>query len=80
MPNYAYGCSTCGHDFELVQRMTDAPIRECPNCNCDTAVRKVFAPSLVLGAAVDAPTGNPRATGPRRAAPNELFTTEKSPA
>jgi putative FmdB family regulatory protein len=48
MPTYAYGCSVCGHEIELVQKMTDAPIRECPNCDGATVYRKMSAPSFIL--------------------------------
>jgi putative FmdB family regulatory protein len=32
MPTYAYKCNDQGHQFELRQRMTDAPVGECPVC------------------------------------------------
>ena len=48
MPTYVYGCDLCGHEFELFQRMTDAPIRECPSCNEDSAHRKLTASSFIL--------------------------------
>ena len=32
MPTYGYRCSNCGHQFEIVQRMTDAPLTSCPKC------------------------------------------------
>jgi putative FmdB family regulatory protein len=31
MPTYEYVCAE-GHAFELVQRMSDKPVRKCPNC------------------------------------------------
>lgn len=31
MPTYEYFCRECG-EFELAQKMTDKPIRECPKC------------------------------------------------
>jgi putative FmdB family regulatory protein len=31
MPTYEYMCSA-GHRFERVQRMSDAPLSECPEC------------------------------------------------
>ena len=33
MPTYAYRCEACGHDFDRVQRITEDPIRECPQCH-----------------------------------------------
>ena len=32
MPNYEYVCTHCGHEFELVQKMTDPPRKLCPKC------------------------------------------------
>jgi len=34
MPTYEYVCTSCGHEFELVQKMTDPPRRRCPRCRC----------------------------------------------
>jgi putative FmdB family regulatory protein len=32
MPTYDYACASCGHQFEAVQHMRDAPLKECPKC------------------------------------------------
>lgn len=32
MPAYEYECATCSHHFERRQKMSDAPIEECPEC------------------------------------------------
>ena len=32
MPTYDYQCESCGHRFEVFQRMSDAPLRTCPEC------------------------------------------------
>jgi putative FmdB family regulatory protein len=32
MPTYEYECKTCGHTFEVFQRMSDEPVRVCPQC------------------------------------------------
>lgn len=32
MPIYEYECRACGHQFEEWQKMSDSPIRKCPNC------------------------------------------------
>jgi putative FmdB family regulatory protein len=32
MPTYDYYCTSCKHEFELVQRMTDPPRKRCPRC------------------------------------------------
>jgi putative FmdB family regulatory protein len=33
MPTYEYECEQCGVRFERLQRMTDAPLTVCPECN-----------------------------------------------
>lgn len=42
MPTYAYRCTACHHAFEVVQKFSDSPISECPECG--SPVRKVFHP------------------------------------
>lgn len=32
MPTYGYRCGGCGHQFEIVQRISDEPLKICPNC------------------------------------------------
>lgn len=32
MPTYDYKCLTCNHRFETFQKMTDAPLMNCPEC------------------------------------------------
>jgi putative FmdB family regulatory protein len=45
MPTYEYVCRNCGHMFEIVQSMSDAPLTICDVCGGE--LRKVFtAPSI----------------------------------
>jgi len=32
MPIYEYRCTSCGHQKEHLQKMSDAPLTECPSC------------------------------------------------
>ena len=32
MPTYGYRCSSCGHQFEIYQRVSDQPLAVCPKC------------------------------------------------
>ncbi len=32
MPTYEYECGKCGLHFEKFQNMSDAPLKECPEC------------------------------------------------
>ena len=42
MPIYEYQCPDCGHQFEQLQKISDEPIRVCPNCE-QTHVRKLVS-------------------------------------
>lgn len=33
MPFYEYSCQACGHRLEVMQKMSDAPLEECPECH-----------------------------------------------
>lgn len=33
MPTYEYLCESCGHRFEVLQHIADAPLTTCPNCS-----------------------------------------------
>jgi putative FmdB family regulatory protein len=35
MPTYEYECKNCGHVFEVFQSMSDAPLKNCPQCGKD---------------------------------------------
>ena len=47
MPTYEYRCSACKKDFEVVQRITDDPVRECPECG-DSVERLIAATNFIL--------------------------------
>jgi putative FmdB family regulatory protein len=48
MPIYEYRCSACGHYLEALQKMTDAPLRKCPDCGKSQLKRLVSAPQFRL--------------------------------
>jgi putative FmdB family regulatory protein len=33
MPIYEYECGACGHRLEAIQKISDEPLKECPNCH-----------------------------------------------
>ena len=45
MPIYEYRCTACGHQFEVSQRMSDAPLTECSVCQGELA-KMLFAPAI----------------------------------
>ncbi|WP_308363617.1 MULTISPECIES: zinc ribbon domain-containing protein [unclassified Microbulbifer] len=48
MPIYEYQCSACGHQMEALQRMSDAPLTDCPACNGATLRKKISAAGFRL--------------------------------
>ena len=33
MPIYEYRCAACGHEIEALQKLSDAPLTQCPSCH-----------------------------------------------
>ena len=46
MPMYEYECSACGHRFERIQKFSDLPIDECPNCGEHKVQKLVSSPAI----------------------------------
>ncbi|MAY80527.1 MAG: transcriptional regulator [Deltaproteobacteria bacterium] len=43
MPIYEYGCERCGHAFERLQKISDDPIKDCPECEGTGTVKKLVS-------------------------------------
>lgn len=48
MPFYEYQCSNCGHQLEAMQKITDAPLRKCPECGRLALKKLLSAPVFRL--------------------------------
>ena len=48
MPIYEYRCSACSHELEALQKISDSPLRKCPECGRLTLRRLMSAPSFRL--------------------------------
>jgi len=48
MPFYDYKCQACEHAFEALQKISDAPLTECPVCQKSTLKKMVSAPAFRL--------------------------------
>lgn len=46
MPTYEYRCTDCGEDLEVVQAMSDEPLRSCPRCAGE--LRKRFSAAALV--------------------------------
>lgn len=40
MPIYAYRCDACGHGRDVLQKMSDAPLTDCPSCGTAGTFKK----------------------------------------
>lgn len=48
MPIYEYACQSCGHSLEALQKISDAPLSECPACGRPELRKQVSAAGFVL--------------------------------
>lgn len=48
MPIYEYECTSCHHQFEKIQKISDDPIKQCSKCLESTAVRLVSVAGFQL--------------------------------
>ena len=48
MPFYEYQCQACGAQTEVLQKISDAPLRKCPDCGKAKLVKLVSAPVFRL--------------------------------
>ena len=48
MPFYEYQCKSCGHDLEAMQKITDRPLKKCPQCGKSQLQRLMSAPVFRL--------------------------------
>lgn len=48
MPIYAYKCEACGFAKDVLQKMSDAPLQECPSCGKSTFSKQLTAAGFQL--------------------------------
>ncbi len=48
MPIYAYKCSACGFAKDVLQKLSDAPLTECPACGASAFSKQVTAAGFQL--------------------------------
>ncbi len=48
MPIYEYRCNSCGHELEKIQKMSDAPLIDCPACGQPALKKLVSAAAFRL--------------------------------
>lgn len=45
MPIYEYECTKCAHRFEVIQKVSDAPIKKCEKCKAKVE-RLISSPAI----------------------------------
>jgi putative FmdB family regulatory protein len=48
MPIYAYRCDACGHAKDVLQKMSDAPLTDCPACGAPAFKKQLTAAGFQL--------------------------------
>ena len=48
MPIYSYKCNACGHQSDVLQKLSDAPLTKCPACGKDSYSKQLTAAGFVL--------------------------------
>ena len=48
MPIYAYKCESCGHAKDVLQKISDAPLTDCPACGQASFHKQVTAAGFQL--------------------------------
>jgi putative FmdB family regulatory protein len=46
MPLYEYRCEPCEHQFEVIQKFSDAPVAVCPKCGSGPVVKLLSSPAF----------------------------------
>ncbi|MFQ5507820.1 MAG: FmdB family zinc ribbon protein [Leptospirillia bacterium] len=79
MPIYEYKCTACGHIFDVIQKVSDAPLNTCPECG-DKLEKCVSSPALQFKGSgfyiTDYPNKSTAASGGKKA---EAKKTDKRP-
>jgi putative FmdB family regulatory protein len=48
MPIYEYRCTSCGHELEALQKISEPTLTQCPACHADTLAKQVSAAGFQL--------------------------------
>ena len=48
MPIYAYRCDACGHQKDVLQKMSDPTLTVCPSCGAESFAKQLSAPAFQL--------------------------------
>lgn len=79
MPTYVYECSACENTFEIDQRITEDPLRDC-TCGSQGTVKRIIQPTAIMfkGSGFYVTDSKSASTSSGKSA--ETSTTEATPA
>ncbi|MDD3379637.1 MAG: zinc ribbon domain-containing protein [Rugosibacter sp.] len=82
MPIYAYRCTQCGFEKEVMQKISDPLLTTCPACQSETFAKQLTAPGFQLKGsgwyATDFKGGNKSSTTEVASSPPPASTTNAS--
>lgn len=91
MPIYAYKCESCGHAKDVLQKVSDAPLTDCPACGAAAFRKQLTAAGFQLkgsgwyatdfkGAAAGTAAATPSADAPASTESKPAETASAAPA
>ncbi|OSZ62925.1 FmdB family zinc ribbon protein [Hydrogenophaga sp. IBVHS2] len=84
MPIYAYKCESCGHAKDVLQKISDQPLNDCPSCGQPTFRKQLTAAGFQLKGSgwyvTDFRGGNNGATGAPAPATDSAAAAAPAPA
>lgn len=84
MPIYAYKCESCGHAKDVLQKISDQPLHDCPSCGQPTFRKQLTAAGFQLKGSgwyvTDFRGGNNGATGAPAPAADSAAAAAPAPA
>ena len=82
MPIYAYKCESCGFAKDVLQKMSDAPLTECPDCHASAFKKQLTAAGFQLKGsgwyATDFKGGTPASEAPKSESAESVKSTESA--
>ena len=78
MPIYSYKCGACGHESDVLQKISDTPLSECPVCGSDSYTKQLTAAGFVLKGGGWYVTDFKNSKSETKAKPNDTESVEKN--
>ena len=82
MPIYEYRCQACGHLLDALQKVSDVPLTDCPECRASALQKQLTAAGFRLKGKgwyeTDFKSGNPRNLAGDKKAPEQKSETSDS--